>query len=119
MHEHFYTSTETDYKSSIQLDRWSFIRLSLLVGGRGKRGAEARDNRRRGIREAWEEREGGGNSKNAGNERNRGNYATMLSLTFCNLKELTGGGQEKEAGVGDARYGRREVCPLSSSHNIQ
>lgn len=81
LHEHFYTSTETDYKSSIQLDRWSFIRLSLLVGGRGKGGAEARENRRRGIREAWEEREGGGNSKNAGNERNRGNYATMLNIS--------------------------------------
>jgi len=44
---------------------------------------------------------------------------TQQCLTFRNLKELTGGSQEKEAGVGDARYGRREVCPLSPSYNIQ
>ena len=44
---------------------------------------------------------------------------TQQCLTFRNLKELTGGSQEKEAGVGDARYGRREVFPLSPSHNIQ
>ena len=44
---------------------------------------------------------------------------TKQCLKFRNLKELTGGSQEKEAGVGDARYGRREVCPLSPSHNIQ
>ena len=44
---------------------------------------------------------------------------TKQCLKFRNLKELTGGSQEKEAGVGDARYGRREVCPLFSSHNIR
>ena len=44
---------------------------------------------------------------------------TQQWLTFRNLKELTGGSQEKEAAVGDTRCGRWEVCPLSFSHNIQ
>ena len=43
---------------------------------------------------------------------------TQQCLTFRNLKELTGGSQEKEAGVGDAR-GRREVCPLSPSQGTE
>ena len=53
----------------------------IISRGEGEKGTEARENRRRGIREAWEEREGGGNSKNAGNERNRGNYAIMLNIS--------------------------------------
>ena len=44
---------------------------------------------------------------------------TQQCLTFRNLKELTGGSQEKEAGVGNARYGRREVCPLSPSQSTE
>lgn len=53
----------------------------IISRGEGEKGAEARENRRRGIREAWEEREEGGDSKSAGNERNRGNYATMLNIS--------------------------------------
>ena len=101
----------------MQLNRWSFIRLSLLVGGGGKGGQKpgriggggygrhGRKGREVGILKIQETKEIGG--------------ITQQCLTFRNLKELTGGSQEKEAGVGDARYGRREVCPLSSSHNIR
>lgn len=53
----------------------------IISRGEGEKGAEAGENRRRGIREAWEEREEGGDSKSAGNEGNRGNYATMLNIS--------------------------------------
>ena len=44
---------------------------------------------------------------------------TQQCLTFRNIKELTGGSQEKEAGVGDARYGRREACPSATQAKLK